>query len=222
MELHALTEDQKEAITAKGVSEAGVRVLDLMLVHLRETVGRETRTFDEDEGDDSRLMGQACTKKPKNLVARDVRESDDPEFRKIEIVEKGMGIYFIVEGVRLHLYSAQEGPDGVHLGDTGIQAGISARAEATEQLFSTDQLEVKPDDVLMMYARDLMGLRQVWLGRIGASGTFLWLMTIHDRKEEPPTSHGQDSAEGPKDGPTVPKVTLKSGLGAGKKGSSRG
>ncbi|HMT05934.1 MAG TPA: hypothetical protein PKD76_10360 [Solirubrobacterales bacterium] len=218
MEEAFLSDDQREQIRAKSVPEPGIYVIDRLGWHTTEVVDRETRAYDEDEGDDSMLTGQACTKKPKNLTKRDIQDSGDGRFDGVQIVKVGMGIYFDAAGVKIHLISAPQGPAGLRLSDSGIQGGIEARAEATEQMFSTDLYETKPEDVLVMFSRDLSGLDKVWVGRRTKASQFAWLIDLYDRGEDRATEIVRPASQIPPAAIKVPDVRLKSDSKNGRKG----
>ncbi len=218
MDEEFLSDELREQVRAKSVPESGIHVIERLCWHTAEVVDRETRAYDEDEGDDSMLTGQACTKKPKNLTRRDIQLCDDDRFEGVRVVKVGMGIYFDAAGVKIHLISAPQGPTGLKLSDSGIQGGIEARAEATEQMFSTDLYETKPDDVLVMFARDLSGLDKVWVGRRTAKSEFAWLIDLYDRGEDQTTEVARPVSQVPAAGIRVPDVRLKSDSKNGRKG----
>jgi hypothetical protein len=205
-----LSEAARKSLNAHSVPEVAIDLVELLTDRLQEVAARESRDFDEDVGDDTMLSGLACSIKTKNLAIRDIHDADDDRFEDVKVTRRGFGRTFSAQGTRVHLYSAPNGPDSLKLGSEGIQGGIVARASLQTQVFPTARYEVQPVDLVIAYARDLTGLKDVWVGRMKDADTFVPFVKIFARAAHAQALNENGSViEKPSREIVIPTVTLK-------------
>lgn len=175
-----ISDEAKAELRAQFVPEAAIEVAECILGNLIPTAATVAREYDEEAGDDRNLAGLNCSRRTKNLAARQLRRAGEGHLSEVTVVpRRGFTWDINADGTGLHIYSAPDGVGNLNLVGSPRKAELIERSNEQLKLFDESGIRSNPKDVVLLYTRDELGIvERVSLGVTRSAHELEWEVPI--------------------------------------------
>jgi hypothetical protein len=203
-----LSDDARDELRKHLVPEAALEVIAIALPTIEVVCDRAGREYDEEDGDDPMLFGQQCSRRAKNLVARDVL---DTGLEDTVVTRPNGSLDIFAAGTHVHIYAAGDEDGAPRLkGGKTKPAILDACLTQQLRLFHAGAAE-SPEHLVIAYRAtpSARGVEKVVVGVPSAVDAWEFGVKVYDRSvhvatdRRKPTFRRFDAGDNQRDAPVI-------------------